>query len=102
MSWSSAGIVPNGVALDLLADTGALTLGTLTFMVFVWTDTQIILDIVLRNATNLADLNSQRFTIDASASINALTFPVAVLLNQRVIARLVSGFSGLAQVSILT
>jgi hypothetical protein len=103
MAWSTNGVLIDPDTNDLLADTGALSLGTYSFVILAWSDTACGITLHHRNATNTADVHSQKLqlTTTSSAFAQIVTIPAVLLLNERLTLTLDNGFTGTIQCSIL-
>lgn len=101
MGWDTSGIVTDGLNKSILADTGALAAGIYPFKVLAWADVSLYIDIVLRDALNTADIAFQRMLLE-NGKLNQVDLPITIsILNQRIIVRSASPYSGNVQVSIL-
>lgn len=101
MAWYTNGIVTDPSGGDILADTGPLSVGGNSLHLILWCDTSVYVDVVQRNATNTADVNTQRIYIGADGTIHMSPLPVTALLNERVIVRNLYGFAGNVQASLM-
>jgi len=102
--WATEGIITDPGNNELLADTGALTVGTFSFTILAWSDVGGSLTLRLRNALNNGDVKTQKITLSTSNNVfsEIVSVPIVVLaVNQRVTLTLDSGFTGTIQCSIL-
>lgn len=99
MGWVTNGIVTNAAANDILADTGSMLAGITNFILIIWTNVGGALDIVQRNATDTGDIHTQR--IAADSLFHAEGIPINLALNQRLQIRVVDGYTGDFQASIM-
>lgn len=90
--WSSVGMVTNPNDGDVIADTGALLAVSADFTVVVFTSSNdATFEIVVRNSANSADVAKQlvRVSYYSTGGMASYRIPVALLLNQRLIVRVV-------------
>lgn len=101
MPWTTNGLLTDPSAGDLLADTGVLSAGFMSFTLMVYTNGGVVFDLVQRNALNTADIGSQRLSIINTGNLHAQSIPLTLSLNQRVVIRNVNDVTGNVQASIL-
>lgn len=100
--WASNGLVVNPSVGDILADTGPLSVGAVSFTITAWTDDGPQLDLEHRNALNTATLHSMRF-IPGGVGLMSFTVPVVLLLNERIrVVVAVAPYGGTTQATIFS
>ena len=101
MAWNTEGVANNPNSGDILADSGALSLGDHTFTILIWNDTGTAeLEVAQRNATNNGDINVQRLVVVGTNVVYPL--PITTILNQRIVIRMRTNLSGNIQASLLS
>ena len=98
--WVNGGVVTNPTSNAVLVDTGALGGGSSTYTFIIASTVVARTEIVVRNAANTADVTKQTVPSSANSAIS-LTIPIDVPPGGRVIVRLVTGVTGVMDVSIL-
>src|SRR5437899_12769272 len=102
MPQATAGTLNSPTANTVLADTGALSIATLSFTVIISTQYASRATIALRNATNDADLWSQLIhTVSDAPTFLQGIGSIAMGLNQRLVIRAESALIGEVQASVL-
>jgi hypothetical protein len=103
MAWFTAGIVNDPTLGQILADTGALAAQTISGNVLVYSTVATTLTLRHRNATNTADLHSQKIAVSTENNnfVNIQIGAIALALNERVTVTADVGFTGQIQVSLL-
>jgi len=99
---ATAGILSSPAAGDILADTGQLSVSTLSFTVIISTQYASRVTIALRNAANNGDIWAQLIhtSSDAPTLLQGLG-SIAFALNQRLVVRAESAMIGEVQASIM-
>lgn len=101
MAWNTNGILNAPSAGDIVADTGGLIAGTPNFNLVCWTNSAgTIVEVALRNALNTSDVAVQRMHIE-SGGPRQIPFPINVMLNQRLVVRMLNGINDDVQISII-
>lgn len=98
--WVTEGTKTDPAQGDILADTGALGVGIYGLTALIWSNAgiNVQLEIAQRDNLNASDVVAQRF----SAPSTPITFPVTIsTMGQRIVVRVVDGFTGDVQVSLV-
>lgn len=101
MAWDTAGIVVDPAATEILADTGALSIGLFNFTVFIYANSFGRIELVQRNAANNADVKKQVILSLGTSEPLCFQFSQVLSINERIIVRCKDGFTGDAQASIM-
>ncbi len=100
--WATNGEITGPNPGDILADTGPLSVGSVSFTIITWSDDGPNLLVEHRNALNDTTLHSFRY-LPGGVPLHVVTFPLVLLVNERVRVKVLSSqFGGTTQVSILT
>src|SRR5579862_6531172 len=107
MAWGTAGKLNNPTSGAILADTGPLASGALTFVptIMIWADGALNCTLHYRNAANTGDNKTQQMSVGTFGSnfqAFSLTTAVTVQLNERLTLTLDNNFTGNVQASIIT
>lgn len=103
MAWDSNGFITDPSDNQIIADTGALGgLTTATFTMLISSDVACEIALEHRNATNTANIHSHRINHNDPSRTVDLQFPVTLGVNERLRLRLITGFEGALQGSILS
>lgn len=101
MAWKTEGVITNGGTGDILADTGAQLAGTKTYTFILWSSVGGNIEMAQRNALNTADVEVQRLAVEPNPKFYIFSVPIELVLNQRIVIRVVDPYTGTFQVSIL-
>lgn len=102
MGWMTARIQTDAADSTILADTGPLGVGIMSFTIILWADTPLVLDIVLRDALDTIDVSTQRWTVIGGSLLHRVPLSITTSLNQRILVRVATAYKGNAQASILS
>jgi|SRR5579864_5001910 len=97
--WVTEGEKNNPGAGVLLADTGQLPLGTVSFTVLIFSDAGGAVILAQRNAANNGDVHSMKIQLGSAIWF---TVPLILALNERLRVTTDAAISGNVQVSILS
>lgn len=101
--WVSAGEIEDPADGEILADTGALSLGLANAAVIITSNTGLVVELVRRNATNDADVQKQALQISSYIPFVISGLPIGLSMNQRVLLRVKGpGTVGIVQGSIFS
>lgn len=99
MSWATNGPITDPAEGEILADTGALTLG-ITATLICTTTSACTFELVRRNAANTADVKTLTIPVLLSP-IFFTSVPLGVSVNERFQIRCVTSVTGTVQASLL-
>lgn len=101
MAWATANTITDPTAGTILADTGALSIGLLSFTILLASSgPSATLELQLRNAANSANVATQTINSTGYGS-DAIPVPIVIGLNQRLRLVVVNNYTGDVDASIL-
>lgn len=102
MAWHTNDVITNPGTDEILADTGALAVGSQGVSILVDSDSGCAFWFEQRNSANTATVHKQRFSVSQSGPVYYGNVPITLGVNERLRLRLEEGFIGSIQGSLFT
>lgn len=102
MAWHTNGPITDPGDGEVLADSGALAVGSTTAALLIYAPTACTVYLNHRNALNTATLHSQPIPITGNVFAPIIGIPLSPAMNERYTLTLDVGFTGVIWASILT